>query len=205
MGVKERRARERTQQRQRILDAALAIISQEGFAALSMRKLGDRIEYSAASIYLYFKNRDQLARELRRIGFEQLLAKMETAIKRRSGHKALHAMGNAYVTFGKEQPELYRLMFMGEPEAMREAYAHMDSDTTADRAYQLLIEVTRTLEGIPKQRATPVEIADVIWSCLHGMVSLYLALPGLQTTSTEIQEKLSLALLAAGLQQAQVS
>ena len=204
MGVKERRARERTQQRQRILDAALEIISQEGFAALSMRKLGERIEYSAASIYLYFNNRDQLARELRRVGFEQLLAKMAAAIKSRSGRKALHAIGSAYVIFGKEQPELYRLMFMGEPDAMREVYADMESDTTADRAYQLLVEVTQTLEGVPKQRATPVEIADVIWSCLHGMVSLHLALPGLQDTPTEIQQKLSLAQLASGLQQAQV-
>jgi DNA-binding transcriptional regulator YbjK len=46
MGTKERRQREKKDQRQNILDAALQIINQEGFAALSMRKLAERIEYS---------------------------------------------------------------------------------------------------------------------------------------------------------------
>ena len=201
MGVKERRVRERAQQRQKILDAALAIVSEGGFATLSMRKLGERIEYSAASIYLYFKNRDQLAQALRHLGFEQLLTRMAAAIKDLSGRKALQAMGNAYVSFGKEQPELYRLMFMGEPDSMQATYADIASDTSADRAYQCLVEVTKTLDGIFKQKATPVEIADVIWSSLHGMVSLNLALPGLQKSSPELQRKLSLALLAEGLEQ----
>ncbi len=106
--------------------------------------------------------------------------------------------------FGKEQPELYRLMFMGEPNCMQAAYANMVSDTIADRTYQCLVGVTQTLEGVPEQKATPAEIADVIWSCLHGMVSLHLALPGLQATPPELQEKLSLALLAEGLEQALV-
>ena len=95
-------ARERIQQRQKILEAALAIISQDGFAALSMRKLGERIEYSAASIYLYFENREQIAQALRHSGFEQLLLKMEAAIRDLSGRKALQAIGSAYVRFGKD-------------------------------------------------------------------------------------------------------
>ena len=159
------------------------------------------MEYSAASIYLYFKNRNQLAQALRHLGFEQLLAKMEANINCLSGREALQAIGNAYVSFGKEQPALYRLMFMGEPDSMQATYADMASDVSADRAYQCLLGITKTLEGVSEQKAAPVEIADVIWSCLHGMVSLHLALPGLQKTTPELQKELSLALLAMGLEQ----
>ena len=202
MGTKERRARERLQQRQKILDAALTIISESGFAALSMRRLAEQIEYSAASIYLHFETRNQIAQELRHFGFEQLLAKLKTSVKDLLGRKALHAIGDAYVSFGIEQPQLYRLMFMGEPGTMQIAYAEVASDALADRTYQLLLGVVEGLKGVAEEKASSTEIADVVWSCLHGMVSLHLALPGFQMTHLPVHQALSLALLAKGLQQA---
>jgi AcrR family transcriptional regulator len=63
-GTTERRERERAEQRQRILDAALHIITQEGFTAMTMRKLAERIEYSPAAIYLHFQSREEIARHL---------------------------------------------------------------------------------------------------------------------------------------------
>ncbi len=187
------------QQRQKILDAALAIVSEKGFAALSMRLLAERVEYSAAAIYLYFKNRDQLAHDLRRLGFERLLSQMEAAASGLEGHEALHALGDVYVHFGRTESQLYRLMFMGEREWMQAAYADMASDTAADRAYQLLLRAVQSLQGSSSQEAAPTEVADVIWSCLHGIVSLDLALPGLQATQPEIQGRLALQLLSEGI------
>lgn len=182
--------------------AAFEMISEEGFAALSMRKLAERVEYSAASIYLYFENRDRLAQELREFGFQQLLGSMEAATAGLDGRKALHAMGAAYLSFGSEQAELYRLIFMGDSGYMRAAYSEGASDDAADRAYALLFRVTKNLKGVPDQRGAAAEVADVIWSCLHGIVSLQVALSGLQDTPPEEQVKRSLDLLADGLERA---
>ena len=113
MGSRERREREKSEQRQKILNAALEIITKEGFAALSMRKLAERIEYSAASIYLYFTNREQIARELSEMGFEELLNAVDLATSGTEGSEALHALGAAYVVFGLRHPEIYRLIFIG--------------------------------------------------------------------------------------------
>ena len=136
------------------------------------------------------------------MGFEQLLEQLEAAVGKLKDRRALHAMGAAYVCFGREQPELYQGMFMGEPGAMRATYADIASDPVADRAYQLLLEVTRSLQGAPRQKASCKKLADVIWSSLHGMVSLNLALPGLQSTQPQVQEQLALELVAKGLGQA---
>src|SRR5262249_1042122 len=60
MGVKERRARQRTLLRQEILDAARDILVRDGYEGLSMRKVADKIDYSPTAIYLHFADRDEL-------------------------------------------------------------------------------------------------------------------------------------------------
>ncbi len=114
MGTKERRQREKKDQRQKILDAALEIINQEGFAALSMRKLADRIEYSPASIYLHFDSREHIARELSAAGYAQLLDRLTAAASNPNPIERLTAVNQSYVAFGLEHPETYRLIFMGD-------------------------------------------------------------------------------------------
>ena len=55
MGVTERKERERQEMRQRILDAAQQVFVEEGYEKASIRNIAERIEYSPATIYLYFK------------------------------------------------------------------------------------------------------------------------------------------------------
>ena len=60
MGVQERRAREKELLRRKIIDAAAQLIVANGYEAFSLRQVADKIEYSASSIYLYFKNKEEL-------------------------------------------------------------------------------------------------------------------------------------------------
>src|SRR5215469_5578607 len=60
MGVQERRAREKKELRQEILDAARDLFVHDGFENVSMRKIADKIEYSPTTIYLYFQDKADL-------------------------------------------------------------------------------------------------------------------------------------------------
>jgi len=60
MGVQERRAREKKELRQEILDAARDLFVREGFENVSMRKIAEKIEYSPTTIYLYFQDKADL-------------------------------------------------------------------------------------------------------------------------------------------------
>src|ERR687885_1755275 len=60
MGVQERRAREKQELRQEILDAARELFIREGFENVSMRKIADKIEYSPTTIYLHFQDKADL-------------------------------------------------------------------------------------------------------------------------------------------------
>ena len=186
MGVKERREREKSQLRRRILDAALEIINKEGFAALSMRKLADRIEYSAASIYLYFESRDQLAQELAEAGFQDLLALLSAASGVPDAAAALQATALAYVKYGLTNPAMYRLIFMSDSDFMKAAFGKQSEESAGSRAYALLVELAARLqnEGVMHE-ATKSELAELIWTTLHGIVSLQITCVEIHLTAPE--------------------
>ncbi|WP_233801021.1 TetR/AcrR family transcriptional regulator [Paraburkholderia sp. HP33-1] len=115
MGIAERKNRQKQALRERILDAARRIVVREGFAALSMRKIADAIEYSPATLYLHFASRDDIARALCAEGYAQLLATFVPLVQIADPAERLKALGRAYVAFGVEHPETYRLIFMEDP------------------------------------------------------------------------------------------
>ncbi|SMG25767.1 TetR/AcrR family transcriptional regulator [Paraburkholderia susongensis] len=115
MGIVERKNRQRQALRERILDAARRIVMREGFAALSMRKIADAIEYSPATLYLHFESRDEIARALCAEGYAQLLETFVPFVQIADPAERLRALGRAYVAFGVAHPETYRLIFMEDP------------------------------------------------------------------------------------------
>ncbi len=115
MGIAERKNRQKQALRERILDAARRIVMREGFAALSMRKIADAIEYSPATLYLHFASRDEIAQALCAEGYAQLLATFVPLAQIADPAERLKALGRAYVAFGVAHPETYRLIFMEDP------------------------------------------------------------------------------------------
>jgi hypothetical protein len=69
MGSKERIHRLKENTRVNILDAAYDIVKDEGWQALSMRKIADKIEYTAPIIYEYYANKEAILLELTKKGF----------------------------------------------------------------------------------------------------------------------------------------
>ena len=182
MGIKERREREKQDIRQKILDAAQQIITEDGFAALSMRKIANRIEYSAASIYLHFHSREEIAQEISEVGFGKLLAKMTAATRSKDISARLRAVALAYVTFGLENPETYRLIFMGDSEYTTAAFKKNDPEGVASKSYQLLLDLANDLrrEDSFAGKGSAREIVEMIWTSMHGIVSLHLTCVGFQ-------------------------
>jgi AcrR family transcriptional regulator len=115
MGIVERKKRQKQALRERILDAARRIVMREGFAALSMRKIADAIEYSPATLYLHFASRDEIAHALCAEGYAQLLETFVPLVGIADPAERLKALGRAYVAFGVAHPQTYRLIFMEDP------------------------------------------------------------------------------------------
>lgn len=176
MGSKERIQRQKEDTRQRILDAALQIVKQEGWPALSMRKIADMIEYTAPIIYEYFSNKEGILFELTRQGYIRLGVKIKAARDQKSDtEEQLEAMWLAYWDFAFEESEFYQLMY-GVQVNCCEMYKKMpEAEYTTDLFYDVI-------EKLLTKHTMSEEIADLkyytFWSLIHGLISLNLVQKG---------------------------
>jgi AcrR family transcriptional regulator len=173
MGVKERRQRERSEIREKILDAALDLFATEGAEGVTMRALADAIEYSPPVIYAHFRDKDAIIQEL---CYRQLreLAKAFATFGELDPIERLRRIGYVYADFAIEHPSHFRFMFlMSHP-------LPPDDDEVAkgdpqQNAYAFLRQtVVDGLDaGVFKPDYTDAdEIAQLCWASAHGLVAL---------------------------------
>src|ERR1700730_2310785 len=97
VGIRQRRERERQATQQAILQAALEIASLEGWQAVTMRRVAERIEYSPSAIYKYFEDKEAILHTLLLQGFQQMLAALEqVATHERNPRERLLQIASAY-------------------------------------------------------------------------------------------------------------
>lgn len=174
MGSSERKERQKEELRRNILEASLEIYARDGFEGLSIRKIAEKIDYSPAAIYLYFKDKDALLCGLQEEGFRifnarkaPILAAEMPAIDR------LDALGEDYIRFAFEHPEYFELMFVLRS-PMR-ALGAVEEWTEGIKAYETLRDVVaRCMDEGSLPREAPDVAALAYWGAVHGIASLAL-------------------------------
>ncbi|WP_310487739.1 TetR/AcrR family transcriptional regulator [Chamaesiphon sp. VAR_69_metabat_338] len=213
MGSSERKERQKVELQQQILSAAKEIVSRDGFAALTMRKIADAIEYAPGTIYLYFENRDEIAKQLCRQGYRELLECLKPTAAILDPRARLRAMAGAYVQFGSSNSATYRLIFMEDPKFTDAAlsavpipqgggYANDSSNGAGIQAFQLLVAVFDALKANRSLRADAdsTRLAEIFWTSLHGIVSLKLTCSSFLATTSEELVTSATDLFLAGLE-----
>jgi AcrR family transcriptional regulator len=190
MGVAERKERQRAELREQILAVARRIVLDEGFDALTMRKIGDAIEYSPATIYLYFENREAIGRQLCIESFEHLITYMAPTVQIADPYERLRAIGRSYTRFGFENPEEYRLLFMTDSafmEAMFPPGKMSNTKDAGDRAFQFVVDAFHAAQaaGAIRPDGDPLALAEMVWTACHGVVSMSLTCSSALETSPE--------------------
>lgn len=180
---KKRREKEKLELRRRILKAAGQEFLEYGYEAFSLRRVAERIGYSATTIYLHFQNKDDLIMATVREGFEEFDSELESvAAAHKNPLKRLEALGRTYVKFGLENPTLYRLMFMqrGDFYLMWRMSHQDEADSPEDNEEKpLTIAMTLLVAAVEDamaagavKRGDAQLAADVLWAGAHGLVAL---------------------------------
>src|SRR5208283_4116639 len=108
MGLTERRERQKLALRQEILTAARELFAKEGYENVSMRRIAEKIEYSPTTIYLYFRDKDELLHEMCAETFALLTRKLNKILGAEGDPVEKLRMGlKAYVEFGLKHPNHY--------------------------------------------------------------------------------------------------
>src|SRR3954452_12985601 len=173
MGVKERRQRERTEVRERILDAALEVFAKQGVEGVTMRALADAIEYTPPVIYAHFRDKDAIIQEL---CYRQLrsLAKAFASVRTLEPVERLRRIGHVYVDFAVRFPSHFRFLFL-TPHAYKGNDEEIGKDDPQRNAYAFLKQTAE--EGLAAHVFRPEytdaeEIAQICWASAHGLVAL---------------------------------
>ena len=159
---------------ERLVDEAGRILSSDGAAALSLRRLATATGTSTMAVYTRFGDKKGLLAAMYRAGFERLGEAMTAAVEAVDDPlTALAELGLAYRRVALANPHLYDLMF-GRPVASFEPDA--DAKDVAEASYRPLVTaVQRCMDAGAMVPGDAERVASYLWAVTHGMVSLELA------------------------------
>lgn len=179
MGVKERREREKSETRDKILDAARELFVTEGYAGVSMRKVAEMIEYSPTAIYVHFADKEELFRELCHQDYARLAQVFQSSVMSNDPIERLRQIGAIYIDFGTEYRNHYMFMFMTAhpPHEPDEVDREMMGNPEKDAYAFLKWAVQQALDaGCFREELKDAEvISQTLWASVHGVISLEIA------------------------------
>lgn len=170
MGISERKEREKGEMKRKITAAAMKMFLEDGYAKTSIRNIADAVEYSPGTIYLYYKDKDELLYEVQREAYLKLLEEFRLHANSKDPVKKLEQLGKVYVSFGLENPELYDLIFIIRA-PMNADHALLENN--GGKAFEYLVNC---LQDCIKDNLLifedPLRAAMQVWAMVHGIVSL---------------------------------
>ena len=179
MTANDRRTREKQQVRKKILDAARELFVERGYDAVSMRQVAQKIEYTPTAIYFHFKDKQELVNQCCAEEFLNLAKEFQHLLDVKDPVLRLKKMGMQYIEFGLKHPNHYRLLFMTpHPHQSPERNKIIRRGDASQDAYEILRRTVLQCitEGRFSKRYQDPELASqVVWSCVHGFTSLYMA------------------------------
>ena len=173
MGIKERRQRQRQQLREGILSAAREIASEEGWRAVTIRKIAAIIEYSPPVIYEYFDSKDEILLELMRQGYAEQLEAVERAWRTAEDpEEALIAIGRAWLGLAFRSPDLYQVMYglggVSFPVTELRKEGEKIAEVLRGAIEEILIRNGKKAEDVWGK-------VNTLWGTVHGLVALTMA------------------------------
>ena len=173
MGISERKQRHKADLKKEILTAARELFTERGWESTSIRNIAEKIEYSPATIYLHYKDKNEIIFDLHREGFRLLVSYLTVLQGVHEPFERLKAMGRAYIRFALENQDVYKLIFvMEEPMKHMETCANMDWDE-GDKAFNLLMSTVLDCQKNGQfPQLHPMNLSFVIWSTMHGLCTL---------------------------------
>ena len=182
-----------------ILRAAKHLFAEEGVAHVTMRRIGAAVGVSPTALYMHFADKEALLAAIAQDVFSELLERLERS--NTIGQTPLESLRSglrAYIAFGLERPDEYRLTFMSRTFRRTEPKPH--AMEIADRSFAILQDkVTSLMRDGSIAAGDPCAVAEAIWATLHGVTAMLLDQADKLDTAPDTLIETALNLLEAGL------
>ncbi|MFG2824763.1 TetR/AcrR family transcriptional regulator [Kitasatospora sp. NPDC048365] len=171
MSVQERKERERADRERLIVATARELAEQQGWDAVTTRRLAERIEYSQPVLYSHFRGKREIIGAVALEGATEMAAALRAATAAATvtadGTRArVAALARAYLAFAERNPAVYDAMFRLDGGL---AFAQEDTPEPLKDAFASLLE---TLTEVAGDGVHPGVFTETFWAALHGLATL---------------------------------
>lgn len=180
MGTEERKAREKEQRRNNIIDAAEKVIFAKGLDQATMEEIAEEAELSKGTLYLYFKNKNDLYMAITQRGSDMLnrrFAKVLTGDH--TGIELIRLMGETYLDFVRENPDYFNAFMyyesLKDAEELENSEMAQTCENNMKEAMQYMIRCLQIgmQDGTIDDSYDPKELAILIWASTRGITNIH--------------------------------
>ncbi len=145
--------------KERILQAALSLLKEQGFEAVTIKQLAAELGCSTQPVYLSFTGMDELRNELIPLAMQEF----EACMKNSSPDGIIRLYDLSYVEFARQEPRLFRFLFM-----------RAGSFAEIKRSLLPLIEraVTHLMQTYSISHEQADWLHDQLWMHAHGIAAM---------------------------------
>ena len=166
MSVQERKERERAGRERLIVATARELAEQQGWDAVTTRRLAERIDYSQPVLYSHFRGKREIIGAVALEGATELATAVRTATATAGGpRERVYALAHAYLDFAARNPAVYDAIFQLDGGL---AFAHEDTPAPLKDAFAALLE---SLGEVAGDGVAPA-LCATFWAALHGLATL---------------------------------
>ncbi|MEW9527057.1 TetR/AcrR family transcriptional regulator [Microbispora sp. NPDC049125] len=167
MSVQERKERERAARERLIVATARELAEQQGWDAVTTRRLAERIEYSQPVLYSHFRGKREIIGAVALEGATEMAGALRAATSAADGPRTrVTALARTYLEFAARNPAVYDAMFELDGGL---AFANEDTPQPLKDAFAALLE---SLGEVAGDGVHPALFTEVFWAALHGLATL---------------------------------
>ncbi|MFE4372558.1 TetR/AcrR family transcriptional regulator [Streptomyces sp. NPDC056835] len=167
MSVQERKQRERAERERLIVATARELAEQQGWDAVTTRRLAERIEYSQPVLYSHFRGKREIIGAVALEGATEMAAALRAAASAADRPRTrVTALARTYLDFAARNPAVYDALFQLDGGL---AFANEDTPQPLQDAFAALLE---SLGEVAGDGVHPGLFTEVFWAALHGLATL---------------------------------
>ena len=180
MGIADRKLRDKEDLNRKIIEAAEEILSSEGYSAVSIRKIAEKIEYSSMTIYRYFKNKSDIFKEIVKGSYIKMGQNIKEIVDKNhpSPLTTLNELIKMLVINGISNPNHYKLWNEQGEVSLNQENMEFNIEGQSMRIFHTwFIYINQCIEQKIFKEKNPQIIFQLIWINIQGLTSLLIRYP----------------------------
>lgn len=178
MGISERKQREKELRRQSIILAAEKVFFTKGIQLATVDDVAEVAELSKGTVYLYFKDKDELIAAVIFRGLTLLHGMMtDASLQNKNAVDKIRTLGKVYLEFARQYPNHFILLFQKELHKIESDDTRPEAESCVKTGIQTLAMLKMIImegieEGSIRRDIDPAQLALILWGEIHGVIAI---------------------------------